>query len=611
MKNDVNTSYKKLFLFQFIFLFLFELIYSHRSCGIDFLKKPQRVLIKQEKENRRMLTQGDWEPIRIHLDFSYIENNLGRMKRQDYIDLKEKIMPKTAEVFEKILKVKRIQHKLKLNAPHCETFPIPEKYNTEGVDADIVIFVLLDNSGFFADNRIEAAAIHCLQHYETRRPIAGYIQFKQDLHVNNSTALDYMVWLAVHEVSHILVINNGLYDDYINPDTLQPHGFDRIIGSKTHPTGKKMNYIKSKNVLEKAKKHFNCDNLEGVPLEYNGGAGTAGAHWSKRYMNTDYMIGDSYGENLISDITLALFEDSGWYKVNYDLSNLFLWGKGKGCDFFSLNKKCVDFDSKTKEIKTDFKSEFCTKLNYPVCSPGNVFRASCYAKIYKNELNVYERYFSNSTIGGFDQLTDKCPIAFEEKEGFTYYGGSCRVGHNPKNQIEKVCPECACFMSSLRLEGSERKDLNRKMSRMKQLRFQQKDDKVLAEELINTKKIISEKLKINSSTNSTILENKNYLLKEPNTDAVKTQPEKRESPTNVDAYFKEDPELTVEDLNAGCFEFKCKDDGLYVMINTKSIRCPSSELVTLAGYSGNILCPDNEVICNNKYRCKFGCTDKY
>ena len=27
-------------------------------------------------------------------------------------------------------------------------------------------------------------------------------------------------------------------------------------------------------------------------------------------------------------ITLALFEDSGWYKVNYEYADTFLWGKG-------------------------------------------------------------------------------------------------------------------------------------------------------------------------------------------------------------------------------------------------------------------------------------------
>ena len=41
----------------------------------------------------------------------------------------------------------------------------------------------------------------------------------------------------------------------------------------------------------------------------------------------DYMIGADYGETVISEITLAVFEDSGWYKVNYYTGGLFRYGK--------------------------------------------------------------------------------------------------------------------------------------------------------------------------------------------------------------------------------------------------------------------------------------------
>jgi hypothetical protein len=573
----IIACYNYLSLFFFLFLNLQDSVKSHKACGIDFLKKPQRVLIKQENENRMLLEKEEWEPIRIHLDFSYIENNIGRMKKQDYIDLKEKIMPKTQDVFQKLLKVKRIQHKLKLNAPHCETFPIPEMYHQsgEGVDADIVIFVLLDDTGFFSENKIEAAAIHCLQHYETRRPIAGYIQFKQDLNVNNSTALDYMVWLAIHEVSHILVINNALYEDYIDSNTLQPYGYDRIIGQKDSPNGKKMNIIKSKNVLEKARKHFGCDNLDGVPLEYNGGVGTAGSHWAKKFMNTDYMIGDSYGENVISEITLGLFEDSGWYKIDYDLANLFLWGKNTGCDFFE--KKCIK--QKANEVMTDFPREYCTKLNYPICSPGNVFRASCFAKKYKSELNKYEQFFDDPKIGGVDSLTGRCPIPFEEKNGQKYYGGSCRVGNTHVGKLEKVCPECACFMSTLNFIDEEP---SKRLERIFNLR-----------------------------RNSVIFSENQNLMKSP--------PKRSESLTNNTlfvsnsnpSYFDEDPLLTSEDPLASCYEFKCDDGELKVAINGDLFKCPSNEKITIRGYRGFIFCPDNDVMCNKKYKCKFGCTEMY
>lgn len=560
MKTNVLIIVMLIFLLQN----LLE-VCSRKVCGIDHLKRPKRVLVKQPDENLRTLTTSDWEPLRIYLDFSYIENNLGRINKNDLVDLRDRIMPKTQEVFQNLLKVKRIQKKLKLNAPSCETFPIPERYHAsgEGVDADIVIFVLIDDTGFFKENRIEAAAIHCLQHAETRRPIAGYIQFKPELLVNNSTALDYMVWLAVHEISHILVINDALYDDYINPNTLEPLGYEKIIGRKLLPNGKKMNYIKSPKVMDKAKSHFNCDKMEGVPLEYNGGAGTAGAHWSKKYMNTDYMIGDSYGENLISDITLALFEDSGWYKVDYEMANLFLWGKGTGCDFFK--NKCVE-----KEV-SNFPNEFCTKANYPICSTSNIFRGNCKTKNFQRDLSDYERYFLNAKMGGIDSLTDKCPIPIEVKSGQNYYGGSCRVGIPNKSslKIEQICPECACFMSNLEPVKIDARVANLTTEAVK-ARFLQKNH-------LKTKKTIAD----------------------------------QEDEVDLDDGEIKPHTLTNEDLKAACFSYSCIRGELFVNINNQQYKCKANGITTIPGFSGGVQCPSSQNICDKRFKCKFGCTNQY
>ncbi len=514
--------YSCVFLYIILTLFISESIKPilNKHCGIDFLKIPKRTLLKQEGENYRLLKEDNWDNLRIHMDFSFIENNIGKFDKQDLIDLKEKIMPKTQKVLQSLLKVKKIQNKLKLNHNTCDDIQIPEHYQSEGVDADLVIFVLIDDTGFFLKNKIEAGAVHCLQHEQTRRPVAGYIQFKPQLSVNNSTALDYMVWLAVHEVSHILVMNNVLYEDYINPETLEPLGLDNVIRRKITESGKKINLIKSPKVVEKAKSHYNCTHLDGVPLEYNGGEGTAGAHWAKKYMNTDYMIGDSYGENLISDITLGLFEDSGWYKVDYELANLFLWGKNASCSFFDMKKKCIEKNKENNQTKisviekvengdkhgkinlfivnnqkqedkdlikkngekaknniylTNFKNEFCTNFNYPVCSTSNIFRGVCSVRKFTFKLLQSERYFTNPHIGGADSLVEKCPIPIEEKGDQSYYGGSCRVGNNETlilNDIEKICPECACFMSNLndgnlkhRIDAAKAKSTTKKMKK--------------------------------------------------------------------------------------------------------------------------------------------------
>jgi hypothetical protein len=578
-KNILKTyTIKHIFLIYFaIIIILFQNIYSH-PCGIQYLKTPKRILFKSEGEDTRHLKSEDWQPLRIHLDYSSIQNNIGTFSKEDYNDLKDKIMPKTKEILEKLLKVKR-SRRLKLPNEMCDHLEVPETYTTEGVDADIVIFVLIDDTGMFMKNKIEAAAIHCFQDTDSRRPIAGYIQFKPDLKINNSVAVDYMVWLAIHEITHILVMNDSLYDDWLD-DKMVPYGFNNVVGKKILPNGKAMSYIKTPKILEKGKKHYNCDSFKGLPLEYNGGVGTVGGHWAKKYMNTDYMIGDSYGENLISELSLAMFEDSGWYQVDYSLSNLFLWGKNKGCDFFNHNTKCVEMSEGSPVTK--FKNEFCTQMNNSVCSISNIFRANCKTKFY-DRLSIYEKYFGTMEAG-VDTLTDKCPIAIEVKNGQTYYGGSCRFGNKSSlSSIENVCPECACFVSSLREKAASLRKIQ-KFMRFKQIGMSGRLEGIEAERNSSGE---NEKKSDYNSTNENDLSRKNKFEKTP--------------------FIIEERQA---DYSASCYEFKCEGKDLYVIIGGKSFKC-DKEQISIDGYDGNINCPSSEILCHEKFKCKFGCIEKY
>ena len=38
-------------------------------------------------------------------------------------------------------------------------------------------------------------------------------------------------------------------------------------------------------------------------------------------------------KSMVSNITLAMLEDTGWYEVNYEKTDNLLWGLGQGCSF--------------------------------------------------------------------------------------------------------------------------------------------------------------------------------------------------------------------------------------------------------------------------------------
>ncbi len=77
-----------------------------------------------------------------------------------------------------------------------------------------------------------------------------------------------------------------------------------------------------------------------VDLEDNGGELSVHSNWESRIMNDDIMISlvDKV-DFTISEINLALFDDSGWYETKYYNGSLFRAGKGRGCNFLTSNCK--------------------------------------------------------------------------------------------------------------------------------------------------------------------------------------------------------------------------------------------------------------------------------
>jgi len=80
------------------------------------------------------------------------------------------------------------------------------------------------------------------------------------------------------------------------------------------------------------------------------------------------MMTVDYGDLSISEITLALLEDTGYYKVNYYTGGLHRFDKNMGCDF--LDTKCVDKETYT----TKFPQDFCLIQDARRCSSGNINR---------------------------------------------------------------------------------------------------------------------------------------------------------------------------------------------------------------------------------------------
>ena len=107
---------------------------------------------------------------------------------------------------------------------------------------------------------------------------------------------------------------------------------------------------------------FNCqDKATGARLDNFERFDCIGSHWSSRYFGSETMLSRNMPwEQSITALTLAAFEDTGWYKANYTASSGALaspsFGYGAGCDF--LTNDCIMDDN----IPEAFEGTFCKTL---------------------------------------------------------------------------------------------------------------------------------------------------------------------------------------------------------------------------------------------------------
>jgi hypothetical protein len=383
-------------------------------------------------------------------------------------------------------------------------------------------------------------------------------------------------------------------DEYIEIPTPKNFNFSTLLNYIENFSENTKISIKTPKVIQAGKKHFQCDSLDGVELEHFGGPGSAYSHWSKRLLNTEFMIADSYGENYISNFTLSLLEDSGWYKIDYSKSEDIPWGKNQGCKF--LSEKCIrkkyienfedsflpleDYNNNNNNNGNDniynnediknknynitynnnntnnntnniinnnnikfntkkarnhiyeptFSNEFCSSHNVEECSISHIFRAICGVEKNKIEVPKPFQYFDDPKISGSSDFGDYCPYPVE------WYDDSNRQPIGSCRNGMQLRPE-------------------------------------LGEQICeNCRCFISS------------LVNEDIYHKEIKSD-------------NKTLFFS-----NLNNNRAACYEAKCKIENkkvkLIILIEDKVIKCPKNGgILTIEGYKGFIHCPKTESVC--------------
>ncbi|XP_060515832.1 leishmanolysin-like peptidase [Cylas formicarius] len=356
-------------------------------------------------------------------------------------------------------------------------------------DFDFVFYVSAMQTERCNKSLTVAYASHCQQESGLDRPIAGHANLCPESIRTNRQEIEILLSTVKHEILHALGFSVSLFAFYRDRDgnplterspetgkpplneSLQTYQWsDRVISTYRRHWMVRSGYIArdiqmlvTPTVVKETRNYFNCSELEGAELEDQGEEGTVLTHWEKRVFENEAMTGTHTQNPIISRITLALMEDTGWYIANYSMAGEMSWGRNLGCDF--ATKSCKEW-MYMKSSRGFSIHPFCNKVKrdplQTECTDDRLSVALCNLVKHEQELpQIYQNfdYLSNvetgneGFYGGSVSLADYCPYIQEftwKSNDIIVRGSHCQYKeNNPKADknfaLEKYAKNSKCF----------------------------------------------------------------------------------------------------------------------------------------------------------------------
>jgi hypothetical protein len=418
------------------------------SFEVDYANHPFR-----KRKNRELVTEDEsaFEPMRI----TFVTDSLDSLRNEfngakiDFI--KGEVLFRMAKFWSETLNVVpvgtlKIQPGELFNGMYCghpDFTRVPVEHISTGLEnTDVVLYVSASSNPQFCGATTLAVAIAC-NFDDFDRPTAGAINFCLDQIKLDSdgtaheSVIQDNVDVAIHEAAHVFGMSSNSYRYFWDPETgntrtSRPFRQTTVecVGGATQAVtlpgedtlqfltaenGQRFATIVTPKVRAVARNQFDCQDLEGGQLENQptGSTSCYGDHWDERLYYPESLSGViSPNEVFLSPLTLALFEDSGWYSANYTKSRISPWGHGAGCDF--ARKPCLDLDASTgvTTVPEYGRGYFCTDNTQKGCSPSHYFKMGCTVfdySVWPNPPPERFQYFQQETLGGMSQA-DYCPV---------------------------------------------------------------------------------------------------------------------------------------------------------------------------------------------------------
>ncbi|RVE60420.1 hypothetical protein OJAV_G00181010 [Oryzias javanicus] len=270
----------------------------------------------------------------------------------------------------------------------CEVYPEADSphrtvLRPEGAglpDVDFVFYLQIQATDKCRAEPVLAYAVRC-QTDRDGRPVAGAVVVCRNRLTGETYSHQTAVQTVIHELLHVLGFSKDLFSTWKDCSS-HPDNPCSPRGKVTHSDGSGQTKIYSPSVISAMQKHLLSSDPElGGPLEdLEAAADGASSHWESRLLQGSIMgpvLGDSTTVR-IDPITLAAFQDTGWYTVDLRRGQSLVWGNGEGKSFGS-----------TKTCKDNSSSFFCTGSGLG-CHFLHLHKGECQTDPYLDGCRVYK-----------------------------------------------------------------------------------------------------------------------------------------------------------------------------------------------------------------------------
>jgi hypothetical protein len=264
---------------------------------------------------------------------------------------------------------------VKLKQRKC--FEINDISNLQGKDLYTHLVLVFTFHNDKSDGSL-AWADTCAFHPISGRPIAGQVNlnlYKMTTFTEEKYTTNFET--VLHEVHHVLGINIDVFPLFTNKKTHRRLGKRRVLKKVWGDSGKKNDYYYNlivPGLVKYTRQYFNCQDIQGLRLEDQGGEDSKGSHFEKLWFGNELMIANDHHSIRVSSFTFKVLEESGWYIPNYGMSEDLEWLRNDGCKIIdnscANHKRTCDPSSKKRLCSEDF-----TLVGY--CEKNDDFTDGC------------------------------------------------------------------------------------------------------------------------------------------------------------------------------------------------------------------------------------------